>query len=180
MRWIPHLFGNNFGTSSSASAQHTIDPTLDGVKARGNRTLRSHIDSAWYGKHPWREIHASVNMYARLQTVLSTALLLPLANIVATSPDTFQQRCLAFQPEEFVENARLNVREYVAAGTNLTFPDNDASCSRANQVVAVDLCRIALQITTSPTSRITFEAWLPEDWSGRFLATGNGGVDGCT
>ncbi|EOA90253.1 uncharacterized protein SETTUDRAFT_103261 [Exserohilum turcica Et28A] len=114
-----------------------------------------------------------------MQRAFLLLLLLPLARIAATSSDAFRERCLAFQPQEYSENATLNVLQHVAAGTNLTFPDNDASCNRASQVVSVDLCRIALEITTSPTSKITFEAWLPEDWSGRFLATGNGGVDGC-
>lgn len=46
-------------------------------------------------------------------------------------------------------------------------------------MVAVDLCRVALSISTSNRSGITFEIWLPAKWSGRFLATGNGGIDGC-
>jgi hypothetical protein len=43
----------------------------------------------------------------------------------------------------------------------------------------VDLCRVALNISTSGRSGVVFEGWLPEGWSGRFLATGNGGIDGC-
>jgi hypothetical protein len=46
-------------------------------------------------------------------------------------------------------------------------------------VVFADLCRIALSIPTSNRSSITFEAWLPRNWTGRFLGTGNGGIDGC-
>jgi feruloyl esterase len=92
----------------------------------------------------------------------------------------FQQRCLSFTPELYVENSTRQVLEYVAAGTNLTFPYNDPTCNRSSQVVSANLCRVALSIPTSTRSSITFEIWLPAIWSGRFLATGNGGVDGCT
>ena len=92
---------------------------------------------------------------------------------------SFQAKCLAFNPEEHVHNSTRNIVTYVAAGTNLTLSDNDPSCNRTSQVVAVDLCLVALSIPTSNRSSISFELWLPDDWSGRLLATGNGGIDGC-
>lgn len=92
---------------------------------------------------------------------------------------SFKSRCLSFDPEKYVEHSRRTVLEHVPAGTSLTFADNVASCNRPNQVVASEMCRVALSIATSNRSSITFELWLPEQWSGRFLATGNGGVDGC-
>ena len=91
----------------------------------------------------------------------------------------FEEKCLSFEPEAYVQNSTRQVLAYIAAGTNLTFPDNVPSCNRTSQVVAKSLCRVALSIPTSKISSISFELWLPEDWSGRFLATGNGGVDGC-
>lgn len=36
-----------------------------------------------------------------------------------------------------------------------------------------------MRVETSNRSEITLEAWLPIDWNGRFLSTGNGGVSGC-
>jgi feruloyl esterase len=104
--------------------------------------------------------------------------LLALTQTAAAAP-TFQQRCLDFKPEKYVDGAKRNVLQYVKAGTTLSFPDNDATCNRASQAVSANLCRIALEIKTSETSKIAFEAWFPENWSGRFLATGNGGIDGC-
>src|SRR2546423_4143833 len=92
----------------------------------------------------------------------------------------FRQRCLLFTPESYVENSTRQVLEFIPVGTNLTFPYNDPTCNRPNQVVSADLCRVALSILTSTRSSITLEIWLPAIWSGRFLATGNGGVDGCT
>lgn len=94
--------------------------------------------------------------------------------------DNFRARCLAFKPEKHVKNATRNVLEHITPGTNLTLPDNVASCNRGSQVVQEAVCRIALSIPTSNRSSITFELWLPEKWEARFLATGNGGVDGCT
>ena len=111
-------------------------------------------------------------------TAVIPLLLLALSSPIAGS--TFEKRCLAFEPEKLVPKATRNVLEYVAANTTLTFPDNVPSCNRAKQLVPANVCRIALSIQTSKRSNITFEAWLPENWSGRFLATGNGGIDGCT
>ena len=91
----------------------------------------------------------------------------------------FQQKCLQFTPEVHIYNSTRQVLEYVSAGVNLTFPDNDPTCTRPSQAVSVDLCRVALTISTSQRSSVTFELWLPEIWSGRILGTGNGGIDGC-
>ena len=101
-----------------------------------------------------------------------------LFSVVHSKPN-FHQQCLSFTPEKYIFNSTREVLEYVATGTNLTFPSNDPSCARGSQVVAANVCRVALSIPTSNRSSITFEAWLPEEWSGRFLATGNGGIDGC-
>ncbi len=108
--------------------------------------------------------------------VVLAASLLPLAVHAAYS---FQDQCLSFKPEAHVYNSSRHVLAYVPAGTNLIFPGNDPTCSRPSQLVAVNLCRVALSIPTSNRSSIVFELWLPEIWSGRFLATGNGGIDGC-
>ena len=42
-----------------------------------------------------------------------------------------------------------------------------------------DICRIGMNVSTSNASNIFLEAWLPSEWSGRFLSTGNGGLAGC-
>ncbi|KAK9417782.1 putative DNA polymerase V [Seiridium unicorne] len=99
--------------------------------------------------------------------------------VVALATETFESQCLAFKPETNIWNSTRTQLQYVPAGTNLTFPDDDATCNRNSQVVSVDLCRIALSIPTSNRSSITLELWLPETWTGRTLATGNGGIDGC-
>ncbi len=107
------------------------------------------------------------------------AILIPCFFFTTFAQYTFQSKCLSFTPEAYSYNSSRTVLEYVAAGTNLTFPDNDPTCARPSQLVTVDLCRVGLSIPTSNRSSISFELWLPENWSGRFLSTGNGGIDGC-
>ena len=104
---------------------------------------------------------------------------LPLAHRGVHAKFNFRERCLSFSPEAYIYNSSRHILDYVPAGTNISLPDNDPTCMRPNQSVPVDLCRIALGIPTSNRSSVVFELWLPEDWSGRFLATGNGGIDGC-
>jgi feruloyl esterase len=94
-------------------------------------------------------------------------------------PANFSTACLEFEPLKCVSNATLNVHEFVAAGTTIQFPGTDSSCGTTNQTVSVDICRIALNVSTSDRSGIIFESWMPRSWTGRLLATGNGGIDGC-
>lgn len=42
-----------------------------------------------------------------------------------------------------------------------------------------DVCRVAMTVDTSATSSMSLEAWLPANWTGRFLSGGNGGLTGC-
>ncbi|KUJ08955.1 tannase and feruloyl esterase [Mollisia scopiformis] len=56
---------------------------------------------------------------------------------------------------------------------------NLSTCPYPYQVVFNDLCRVAMRVATSRRSEITLEAWLPTNWNGRFLSTGNGGISGC-
>ncbi|KAK7061112.1 hypothetical protein VNI00_000848 [Paramarasmius palmivorus] len=69
--------------------------------------------------------------------------------------------------------------QVVSAGGSVSTSGGDPSCSFGSQSVTADICRIGLTVTTSSSSRIKMEAWLPRDWSGRFLSTGNGGLAGC-
>jgi feruloyl esterase len=96
-----------------------------------------------------------------------------------TASSDFEKQCLDFRPERIVPGATRNVLQYLPTNTTLLLSDNDASCNRAKQAIATDTCRIVLSIKTSEQSNIIFEAWFPETWTGRFLATGNGGIDGC-
>lgn len=78
-------------------------------------------------------------------------------------------------------NVTVNFAQFHPSGDNITLSqDYDlASCGYQYVVTRTDLCRVAMYVSTSNRSGITLEAWLPTNWTGRFLSTGNGGVSGC-
>ena len=100
------------------------------------------------------------------------------ASLFLLAKADFESDCLSFAPLDYVSNSTLDVLEYYQNGSNIIFPNNDV-CSRPNQTTFANLCRIGLTINTSNESSVKFEAWYPETWAGRFVATGNGGTDGC-
>ncbi|KAF5369508.1 hypothetical protein D9758_002581 [Tetrapyrgos nigripes] len=96
----------------------------------------------------------------------------------------FDSTCSSIASQLSLPNATVFFSELVTQGTNLTFPERDPSCvsptvSPEFLVVPADVCRISLAVQTSNRSGINMEAWLPRNWTGRFLSTGNGGVGGC-
>ncbi|EPS33808.1 hypothetical protein PDE_08770 [Penicillium oxalicum 114-2] len=95
------------------------------------------------------------------------------------SQDAFQTRCSDFAHHIDLPNVSVHFAEYVAGGTNLSLPENAASCAAPYQAVSVDVCRVAMTVSTSNSSEISLEAWFPRDYKGRFLSTGNGGLSGC-
>ncbi|CAG8973336.1 hypothetical protein HYALB_00000099 [Hymenoscyphus albidus] len=80
-----------------------------------------------------------------------------------------------------IENVTVNIAEYLPAGSNITLSQdyNLPTCGYKFVVNPVDMCRLAMRVETSNQSEITLEAWLPTNWTGRFLSTGNGGLSGC-
>lgn len=94
---------------------------------------------------------------------------------------SFTSACAAVSKEITVlnPNVTVNFAQYVAAGTNISLADNPPSCAKYSQVTSMDICRIAMSVATSNSSQITMEAWLPRNWTGRFMSGGNGGLNGC-
>ena len=88
----------------------------------------------------------------------------------------FVANCSRFSALVDIPGAVTHFTQYVPAGTNLLLPDNHPSCGLTSQSVSSDVCRLAMSVPTSNTSEISFEAWFPRDYSGRFLSTGNRGV----
>lgn len=98
----------------------------------------------------------------------------------ATLPGgSFEAKCAAIASKLKIENATVWFTQFVAGGTNLSLPQNNVTCGQSSQIVPADICRIALAVSTSKSSGISMEAWLPSNWTGRFLSTGNGGLNGC-
>ncbi|KAJ7087920.1 tannase and feruloyl esterase [Mycena belliarum] len=85
-------------------------------------------------------------------------------------------RCLALQQSLQLENTTVLDVAYIPAPTNVSTP---GSCQSTAPVTSAPLCRVQFVINTTSTSAVHAEAWLPDTWFGRFLATGNGGLGGC-
>lgn len=114
---------------------------------------------------------------------LTTSLLLAFTPFIAAQkvlqdPAT---ACSAFASSFTYPNLTIYSGTSIPAGTNITLPRYASleTCNRAHQVVDVEICRLAMYVNTSDESGIHLEAWLPTNWTGRFLSTGNGGTGGC-
>lgn len=105
---------------------------------------------------------------------------MPMANGALPQAD-LTAKCANLVDGLTLPNTTVWFSETVAANTNISFPDNDPTCGRPGMPVSVDLCRVAMQVATSssPPGNISLEAWLPLEWNGRYLSTGNGGLSGC-
>lgn len=89
--------------------------------------------------------------------------------------------CEKFASTFTYPNLTIYAGTNIPAGTNLTLPQDPslASCGFVAQVVPAEICRLTMYVSTSADSGINLEAWLPTNWTGRFLSTGNGGTGGC-
>lgn len=117
----------------------------------------------------------------RVNSIAKTAAcLFGACSTVAAANETsnFEQSCTGLKESFQSDNVTPLYSELVPAGTDLFIPDLDPSCQNTTSVPA-DVCRLGLDVTTSDRSNIIMEVWLPQDWSGRFLSTGNGGINGC-
>ncbi len=92
-----------------------------------------------------------------------------------------RQACSEFADSFKYDNVKIEFTRFYEAGTNISLEQTGvlATCDRPSQVTPVDICRVAMFVKTSDISNITLEAWLPSNWTGRFLSTGNGGLSGC-
>ncbi|KAI8716316.1 Carboxylic ester hydrolase [Fusarium sp. LHS14.1] len=113
--------------------------------------------------------------------VIVSYLLLALPRVGASpsQSSSYANGCAKLKERVQLPNATVHLSEVVKAGTNLTFPNYDPTCTLTSQVVKSDICRLSFDVATSSDSSVRFEAWLPLDWSGRFLGVGNGGLGGC-
>lgn len=94
---------------------------------------------------------------------------------------SFKAKCESFAHNIKVQNATIHNVTHVPIGTNISMSNVPAACaSNADSTTSTfEFCRVALNVTTSSKSQIFMEAWLPSNYSGRFLSTGNGGLGGC-
>lgn len=102
------------------------------------------------------------------------------ASQVTSRQASFQDQCSTFDPASAgVANATVTDHAFIPSGSSINLTGNDPACAQTSQVVPVNLCRVALQISTTNRSGVVAEVWLPENWNGRLVTTGNGGLGGC-
>jgi feruloyl esterase len=102
--------------------------------------------------------------------------------------ETFSSKCTSFASSLHLNNYsdfQVTISEYLATNStlNLTAEGWNETCAAGDYnsppPIPVNLCRVGLTVATSNSSEVILETWLPENWNGRFLSTGNGGLAGC-
>ncbi|KAJ4985626.1 tannase and feruloyl esterase [Stagonosporopsis vannaccii] len=114
---------------------------------------------------------------------LALAALLPAIH-AAIPHRTFEERCSAFASELDLANVTVYASQYLTKGANVSLSEFPQECveaqgSSTNVIIMSELCRVTMRVETSDKSEVTIEAWLPSNWTGRFLTGGNGGFSGC-
>ena len=115
----------------------------------------------------------------------AAAFLLPLvSNLVAANaaPSIGSEwSCKRFLSSVKVANTSLITANYFTKGSPVPVTGRILSCGgdAVPLIAATNVCRIVVNVTTTPTSSVIVEGWLPDSWNQRFLASGNGGIGGC-
>ena len=95
------------------------------------------------------------------------------AAVVRGSPSA----CSAFKPNNITNVELTNPPTHFAAKALVNISNEYSSIDVSNLPA---FCRVELTITTNTTagSFALTEVWLPDDWNGRVLTVGNGGLAG--
>ncbi|KAJ5116854.1 hypothetical protein N7456_001202 [Penicillium angulare] len=117
----------------------------------------------------------------RFSDLLAGAGLASIAGAAVTAKQSpFEAKCNAFKSKIKVANSHIHDVAYIPVGSNITKEYDASTCSDGDSSpTTFDFCRVTLNVTTSAKSQFFMEAWLPSNYSGRFLSTGNGGLGGC-
>ncbi|KAJ7848588.1 tannase and feruloyl esterase [Mycena olivaceomarginata] len=84
-------------------------------------------------------------------------------------------RCLSLKSTLTLENTTILDVSYVSAGSTV----KAARQLRSKSIRQHAALSGPFSTKTTATSSIRAEAWLPDEWYGRFLGVGNGGLGGC-
>jgi feruloyl esterase len=100
----------------------------------------------------------------------------------AGSSASFESRCQQFHKKIHLDNVHVHSSTYVPIGSNISMAYNPPICGEGfgSLISTIEFCQVALNVTTSGKSQFFMEAWLPSNYTGRFLSTGNGGLNGCS
>ena len=89
-----------------------------------------------------------------------------------------QDRCVSLSSNISIPDTTITSATRHPASTRV-ITGADPTCFTHFLRTSADMCRVTGVTRTSATSSVDFEMWLPDDWYGRFLVTGNGGLGGC-
>lgn len=83
--------------------------------------------------------------------------------------------CATLQSTLQLENTTILSVSYVPANSTVM----TAGTCQSSATVTTSICRVYAQVATTNSSTTKFEMWLPDEWFGRFVTVGNGGLNGC-
>ncbi|KAF5693604.1 feruloyl esterase B precursor [Fusarium denticulatum] len=100
---------------------------------------------------------------------------------LAVSPVLCKSQSKCSVQSFLLPNGTIASAQHHSVGDDISLPNTVASCGGPNfkANITADLCRIVVNVSTSDSSSVRIEAWLPDDWNKRLLATGTGGIGGC-
>ncbi|KAH7234667.1 Tannase/feruloyl esterase [Fusarium redolens] len=100
---------------------------------------------------------------------------------LAVSPAIATEHSKCSAKSLFIPNGTIASVQHHSLGDVIPLPNTVSSCGgpsfKAN--ITANLCRVVINVSTSDSSSVRIEAWLPDDWNKRLLATGTGGIGGC-
>ncbi|CAK5272440.1 unnamed protein product [Mycena citricolor] len=88
-------------------------------------------------------------------------------------------KCAALKQTLRIENTTIVDARFLAAGSRVKVGKLCPEQQSQKFYAPTSLCRVQFVTKTSESSGIRAEAWLPEEWYGRFMGVGNGGLGGC-
>jgi hypothetical protein len=98
-------------------------------------------------------------------------------SILSSNSGALNANCLSLKSRLDLENTTILDVSYLPAKAKVT---PLGTCTEtAIESTSTPLCRVQFFTNTSDSSVVHAELWLPDEWYGRFLGIGNGGLDGC-
>ena len=97
-------------------------------------------------------------MHHLARAVLAVVLFPSLAH--AQSAAVAERCTIAAFKDAAIEQTAVHAVRFVSDGSSPNVPS---------------YCRVEATVTTSPDSVVNFEVWIPQDWNGKIVVTGNGG-----
>ncbi|KIJ29926.1 hypothetical protein M422DRAFT_115059, partial [Sphaerobolus stellatus SS14] len=91
-----------------------------------------------------------------------------------SSSISIPQKCASLKNSLNLENTTIIASTHIPAGSNISTP----GVCQSSATVTSAVCRVQAFVNTT-TSSVHFEAWLPDEWFGKFLGLENGGLGGC-